>query len=101
MNSKYANLTGRSGVAKYSLGPDFIKVKFKDGSRYTYTYDSAGPAKIEQMKILAKNGYGLNGFINREVYSNYSRKQPPIFPPALQSLLRLNHHKTNNTKKKG
>lgn len=71
---KYKNLSGNSGVAGYEIGADFIKVKFKGGSKvYVYDYSSAGRDNIENMKILAKNGSGLNAFINKNVKKLYSR----------------------------
>ncbi|MBQ8436798.1 MAG: hypothetical protein IJX20_04020 [Alphaproteobacteria bacterium] len=66
---KYMDINGDSGVYGYEIGTDYIKVQFKDGSIYTYTYLSAGRDKVETMKILAKSGNGLNSFINR-----YARK---------------------------
>lgn len=73
--SHYKNLTGRSGVTNYYLGRNKVTVRFKDGSLYTYTNESAGPENIEQMKYLAKQGSGLNGYIVRHVYKNYSKKK--------------------------
>lgn len=65
----YANLNGNSGVYGYEIGIDYIKVQFKDGHIYTYTYLSAGRDKVEAMKVLAESGNGLNSFINK-----YARK---------------------------
>lgn len=71
---KYKNLGGDSGIAGYEIGSDFIKVKFKGGSKvYVYDYSSAGRDNIENMKILAKKGSGLNAFINKNVKKLYSR----------------------------
>ena len=72
---RYKNIGGDSGVAEYEIGPDFIRVKFKDGSVYLYTYASAGSQDIEQMKKLAVAGEGLNAFINRNVRKSYERKK--------------------------
>lgn len=70
---RYKNLGGDSGVVGYEIGSDFIKVKFKSGSKvYVYDHDSAGQDKIDQMKNLAKKGTGLNAFINRNVKKLYS-----------------------------
>lgn len=66
---RYKDINGDSGVYGYEAGTDYIKVQFKDGSIYTYTYLSAGRDKVETMKILAESGDGLNSFINR-----YARK---------------------------
>lgn len=72
---RYANLGGDSGVVGYEIGNDFIRVQFSDGSIYLYTYTSAGADNIEQMKRLARNGQGLNAFINRHVRKAYARKE--------------------------
>lgn len=71
----YKNTNGDSGVAGYEIGPDYIRVKFKDGSVYLYTYASAGSSNIEQMKKLAVSGSGLNSFINKNVRKRYARKE--------------------------
>jgi hypothetical protein len=70
----YINLGGNSNIVGYEIGDDFILVQFRDLSIYEYTYSSAGQINIEKMKILAKQGSGLNSFINKEVRKNYSRK---------------------------
>ena len=63
----YKNLSKRSGVVAYMydeiLG-DWIKVKFKDGSIYSYTSLSADPFTILLMIAKAQDGLGLNRFIN-------------------------------------
>lgn len=71
---RYANLSGRSGVTAYEVGQDWICVQFSDGSTYLYTYQSAGAENIETMKQLARQGQGLNSFINRYVKYGYARK---------------------------
>ena len=53
---KYANLGERSGVREYSIGADYIDVKFSDGSMYRFSYRSAGAPIIEKMKLLAVRG---------------------------------------------
>jgi hypothetical protein len=70
----YLNLSGKSGVSKYELGFESITVQFNDGAQYLYNYGSAGKGNIEQMKVLAINGSGLNSFISREVKELYARK---------------------------
>ncbi len=72
---RYANLGGDSSVVGYEIGNDFIRVQFSDGSIYLYTYASAGEGNIEQMKIFARNGQGLNAFINKNVRKAYARKE--------------------------
>ena len=72
---RYKNIDGDSGVAAYEIGADFIRVQFRDGSVYLYTYASAGPHNIEHMKKLAAAGDGLNAFINTNVRKSYARKE--------------------------
>ncbi|MEQ8238897.1 MAG: hypothetical protein RIA69_06775 [Cyclobacteriaceae bacterium] len=64
----YKDLNGDSNVEAYETGNNFISVKFK-GSRktYTYSYQKAGKYHVEQMKVLAIKGDGLNGYINSNV----------------------------------
>lgn len=68
---KYKNLGGNSGVDSFEIGADYVTVRFHNAPRlYTYSYQSAGIEKVEQMKNLALSGHGLNEFINR--YARYS-----------------------------
>ena len=64
----YKNLSKRSSVVSYMydeiLG-DWIKVKFSDGSIYSYTSLSADPFTILLMIAKAQDGLGLNRFINK------------------------------------
>jgi len=64
----------RSGITAYRIGKDFIEVRFASGGTYAYDYDSAGKARIERMKELARAGRGLNTFISKYVKANYARK---------------------------
>lgn len=52
-----------SGVTAYDIGDDFIIAVFKNKSKYTYTYDSAGLTAIEIMKVLALQSKGLSTYI--------------------------------------
>ena len=52
-----------SDVYRYEIGSDFIRLQFTAGAQYLYTYASAGQSNIEQMKILAQQGSGLDDFI--------------------------------------
>ena len=72
---RYRDIDGDSGIAEYEPGTDYIRVKFKDGSVYLYTYASAGSSNIEEMKRLAAAGDGLNAFINRNVRKRYAKKE--------------------------
>ena len=69
----YKNLSGNSGVVSYEIGPDFVRVWFRNGPWYLYTYASAGPSNIEQMKVLAGAGMELSTFIST-VRPSYASK---------------------------
>ena len=71
---RYRNLGGDSGVSAYEIGNDFIKVQFSDGFIYLYSYRKPGSIHVEQMKILAQNGNGLNSYINEKVKYKYEYK---------------------------
>ncbi len=72
---RYRDIDGDSGVAEYESGNEYIRVRFKDGSVYIYTYASAGTNNIEEMKRLAAAGDGLNAFINKNVRKRYAKKE--------------------------
>ena len=61
----YADLDNDSGIEAFETGDDYIKIRFKGGRVYLYTYASAGSSHIEQMKGLAKHGDGLNSYIQK------------------------------------
>jgi hypothetical protein len=71
---RYANRSGSSGVVAYEIGSDSITVRFIDGARYLYTYQSAGADNVEQMKKLAARGQGLSSFISTTVRNGYESK---------------------------
>jgi len=71
---RYANWSGNSGVVAYEIGADSVTIQFRDGSIYLYTVSSAGPANIDRMKSLARQGSGLNAFINKQVKNLFARK---------------------------
>lgn len=71
---RYKNLSGNSGVYTYEIGPNYIKVKFSGSARiYTYSYRKAGSSHVERMKILARNGSGLNRYIKKYVNNLYDK----------------------------
>lgn len=71
---KYKNLGGDSGVSSYEITDESIVVQFTTGATYLYTYQSAGSGHIEQMKILAVAGHGLNGYIKKYANRSYANK---------------------------
>jgi len=66
-----------SGIVGYEYGSDWIEVEFRSGAQrfYKYTHVSAGQYHVEQMKILADNGDGLNAYINKHVAKSYETKR--------------------------
>ena len=65
---RYRNSGGDSGISSYEIGTDFIIVEFTGTFRtYRYSYRKAGQHHVENMKRLARDGSGLNGYINRYV----------------------------------
>ncbi len=68
---RYMDINGDSGVCRYEIGTDYIKVQFKAGALYTYSYSKAGKDNVEMMKKLAELGDGLNSFINKYVKQLY------------------------------
>lgn len=72
--SKYGDLNGNSDILAYEIGGDYIIIEFKDGKFYKYNYASAGIDCIENMKKLAVQGSGLNGYISTIVQKNYVDK---------------------------
>lgn len=70
----YKNANRDTGVVAYEIGKDNISIKFRDGSVYLYSVDSAGAEAIKQMKTLAKKGTGLTTYINQHVREHYQAK---------------------------
>ncbi len=72
---RYRNSGGDSGVSSYEIGSDYIIVIFKGNSKpYRYSYGGrAGQNHVENMKKLARNGSGLNAYINNHVKYLYDK----------------------------
>jgi len=68
---RYLNKDGNSGVRYYEIESERIIVRFSDGSQYSYSYRKAGQRHVEQMKLLARSGSGLNSYIMRNVRFSY------------------------------
>lgn len=71
---KYLNLGGDSGVDTYKIEEESIKITFKRGGTYLYTYQVTGRENVQEMKLLARNGRGLNAFINTHVKYKYAER---------------------------
>ena len=65
--NRYLNSNGNSNIYGYNIEPDRIYVTFNDGSTYSYSYRKAGKKHVDNMKVLAERGYGLNSYIMRNV----------------------------------
>ncbi|MCD9032216.1 hypothetical protein LDO32_10825 [Luteimonas sp. Y-2-2-4F] len=68
---RYADRSGRSGVAAYALLPDGLLVRFVDGGLYLYDAVRPGARHVAQMRRLAGEGEGLATYISRHVGTNY------------------------------
>lgn len=70
---KYGNVAGNSGISKFEMGDEWIRVRFSKDIIYTYSYKIAGPDHVEKMKELAGKGSGLATYINRFVKDLYDQ----------------------------
>jgi hypothetical protein len=71
---RYKDLDGDSGISSYEIRDDSIAIEFKGARKiYVWSYPGAGAANVERMKQLAKEGSGLNGFIQQKVKTLYDR----------------------------
>jgi hypothetical protein len=66
--------SGDSGVLAYTVGDDFIKVRFRHSPKiYVYDRVKPGPLHVGKMKKLAATGKNLSTYISQHVKENYSR----------------------------
>ena len=75
MMQRYSDYDRDSGVVAYEYGDCFIRVQFSDRAIYRYTCASAGSYHIEQMKLLADRGDGLNAYINNHARKAYEDRE--------------------------
>ena len=68
---RYANRGGDSAVIAYEITDDSIRVQFQGGKIYLYNSIRPGSRAVNEMKVLARQGMGLNSYINRTVRKNY------------------------------
>ena len=83
---EYKNLTRKSGVAAYEIGDDYIDIQYKNGNIYKYTYDSPGKNEVEALKLFAKEGKGLNSYINKTLLNKYAEMIPAITKNITENL---------------
>ena len=63
---KYKNINNDSNVNCYEIGQTYIDVVFCGTNKvYRYSYNKAGVQHVENMKLLAEKGDGLNSYINK------------------------------------
>ena len=72
---RYRDVAGDSGILAYEIGRNYIRVQFKEGGTYRYTYRSTGSRNVERMKLLATCGVGLTTYINQYVRERYAEKE--------------------------
>lgn len=53
-----------TSIQRYTLFHDRIILEFREGELYTYSYEITGEEVVEEMRVLARSGQGLNRFIN-------------------------------------
>jgi hypothetical protein len=71
---RYRNSGRDSGVDSFEIGDDYIEVKFTGTfKKYRYSYMRAGRHHVDQMKVLARRGSGLNSYINSNVKFKFDR----------------------------
>jgi hypothetical protein len=70
----YRDIDSDSNVAAYEIGPGSITVQFASGVTYLYNASAPGPGHVAEMQRLAKNGDGLNAYINKHIRKNFAVK---------------------------
>ena len=71
----YLNLNGNSGIRKYDIGQDWIRLQFQSPTIYVYDYQRPGKDHVDRMKVLALSGRGLDTYVSQDVRGAYSRKE--------------------------
>ena len=71
---RYRHAGADTGVTAFESGPDYIRVEFRGGRVYRYSYARAGRIHVEEMKRLAEEGRGLSTYISRNVHDLYDRE---------------------------
>ena len=70
----YANNRGNSPITHYEIDNESIRVWFKGGKLYSYSYSGgAGEYHVEAMKELAMSGTGLSAYITQNVRFDYDK----------------------------
>ncbi len=61
----YKDSDNDSNIEAYEYGDNWITIRFKDDSEYDYSDEVVSHYVLNQMKLLADEGDGLNTFINK------------------------------------
>jgi hypothetical protein len=72
--TRYPNIQGQSGVIAYEITADSIRIRFRSGDEYLYTYTRPGKVDVERMKTLARQGHGLSTYISQVVKGRFEEK---------------------------
>jgi hypothetical protein len=70
---EYIDVEGDGSITAYETGPDFISLRFSDGSQHRYTCKSAGTLNVERMKWLALTGNGLAKYMKTHAMERVER----------------------------
>lgn len=70
----YRSKDPEASVAAYEYGDDYIRVKFRNGSVYKYTYASCGQNHVECMIFAAEMQRGLSTYIDRH-FPDFEKEQ--------------------------
>ncbi len=62
---QYKDTDNDSNIEAYEYGDNWITIRFKDDSEYDYSNETVSQYELNQMKLLADEGDGLNAFINK------------------------------------
>ena len=73
--TRYLNYGGSTDVAAYEAGYDFIEVQLRNGEIYRYDYSKPGQHHVDQLKLLAKRGAGLDQYLNDRLRNQYAQKK--------------------------
>ncbi|NNM81598.1 MAG: hypothetical protein HKL98_03205 [Burkholderiales bacterium] len=71
----YRNLNVNSDIVSYEIAENSIHLVFRSGKHRNVLYDDfrPGKAKVEKMKALARQGYGLHSYIADAVRHDFAR----------------------------
>jgi hypothetical protein len=74
MMQPYQAANGQSGVTAFKIEPGAITLRFRNDGTYRYDATRPGPAHVAEMQRLARQGKGLNTYVNKYVRKDYAKK---------------------------